>query len=225
MALFGGRSFRIRASRCRSAGLATQLFFVRYSDGLPHIRLRVFGEPRVLTSVVRPLITTLVNDCAKGTAVAMSEDHADEHGMDDLRWISYESETERYGGTAALMTAAENVFCVSSRVAVDLLPRYSGMARVGRVSDAALLMLVTLATFWPDQVEASRVAASYGTGYTARLIELGAPGTMLDRFERHVAASEHTILGIRHTEAGHRRRHITAVGCPQVRRRATKSSR
>ncbi|MGW0711070.1 lantibiotic dehydratase [Streptomyces sp. NPDC002643] len=81
-------------------------FYVRYADPRPHLRLRLHGEPRSLTRDVLPTLHDLAADLRR-QALA-----------DRLSLDTYEPETERYGGTAATLAAAERVFHADSVAAL-----------------------------------------------------------------------------------------------------------
>jgi thiopeptide-type bacteriocin biosynthesis protein len=91
-------------------GLAFPWFWLRYSDHAgPHLRLRFHGEPGALAGRVLPAMTALTEDLiAARLASGLSAE-------------PYEQETERYGGTPAAMTAAEQVFAADSRLVLDVL--------------------------------------------------------------------------------------------------------
>ncbi|MFD7921208.1 lantibiotic dehydratase [Streptomyces sp. NPDC059740] len=84
--------------------------FVRYRDPEPHLRVRLAGEPGALRGTVLPRLT------AWGRALRT------EGALRTLTLDTYEPETARYGGPAAL-PHAEAVFHLDSRSATEQLAR------------------------------------------------------------------------------------------------------
>uniref|UniRef100_A0AAU2JWI8 Lantibiotic dehydratase n=1 Tax=Streptomyces sp. NBC_00049 TaxID=2903617 RepID=A0AAU2JWI8_9ACTN len=92
----------------RADGLIDRWFFIRYGDPHPHLRVRVRRASGVDPSA--PLVRLV--GWAKGLV--------DTGPADDLAVVSYDRETERYGGSFAI-DAAEAVFEASSDMATRLL--------------------------------------------------------------------------------------------------------
>jgi thiopeptide-type bacteriocin biosynthesis protein len=91
-------------------GLPALWFWLRYSDHAgPHLRARFHAEPAVLAGRVLPAMAALTGDLI---AARMAS---------GLSVEPYEQETERYGGTPATMTAAEQVFAADSRLVLAVL--------------------------------------------------------------------------------------------------------
>ncbi|MCD0448326.1 lantibiotic dehydratase [Actinocorallia sp. API 0066] len=88
-----------------------QWFWLRYTDQAgPHLRVRFHGDPAILCGEILPafsnLVTRLIGDrLASGFSVE-----------------PYEQETERYGGSAESIAAAEAVFAAGSRLVLAALP-------------------------------------------------------------------------------------------------------
>jgi lantibiotic biosynthesis protein len=91
-------------------GLAFPWFWLRYSDHAgPYLRIRFHGEPAALAGRVLPAMAALSGELiAARLASGLSAE-------------PYEQETERYGGTPATMTAAEQVFTADSRLVLAIL--------------------------------------------------------------------------------------------------------
>lgn len=83
-------------------------FFVRYADPAAHLRLRIHGEPDVLSTRALPRLMTW----AAGLIAAGERTH--------VTLDSYEREVERYGGIAG-MPLAERIFAADSAATVDLV--------------------------------------------------------------------------------------------------------
>lgn len=92
----------------RSAGLADEWFFIRYSDPDPHLRLRFRGVPERLVGQLVPQLCSWAADL-------MSDGQCLRFCFD-----TYDRELERYGGAAGT-AAAEALFAADSRAVADLL--------------------------------------------------------------------------------------------------------
>ncbi|MFC9679932.1 lantibiotic dehydratase [Streptomyces sp. NPDC056948] len=88
---------------------ADRWFFVRYADPDPHLRLRLHGAPGTLYGEILPALHDLVADLRRHRLVGR------------LVLDTYDPETERYGGTARTMEAAERVFHADSAAALAQL--------------------------------------------------------------------------------------------------------
>ncbi|WP_435281804.1 lantibiotic dehydratase [Streptomyces koelreuteriae] len=88
---------------------ADRWFFVRYADPDPHLRLRLHGDSRALYGEVLPALHDLAADLRRQRLVGR------------LVLDTYDPETERYGGTARTMEAAERVFHADSAAALAQL--------------------------------------------------------------------------------------------------------
>jgi thiopeptide-type bacteriocin biosynthesis protein len=92
----------------RSAGLAEEWFFVRYSDPDPHVRLRFRGAPEHLVGQLVPQFCSWAADLmTDGLCLRFCFD-------------TYEREVERYGGVEGTV-AAEALFAADSRAVSELL--------------------------------------------------------------------------------------------------------
>lgn len=83
-------------------------FFVRYTDPKPHLRLRLLYRKE---EMIVPLINNLYE---------WGQKLLKEQLIYDMNFSAYEREVERYGGEA-LMSYAENFFCVDSKAALSLM--------------------------------------------------------------------------------------------------------
>lgn len=85
-----------------------ECFFMRYADPDKHLRLRFFGEAKVLQSELLPKINRFSNDCL-------------EEGLLSRMVIdTYDPEVERYGGEE-LIKIAEKWFCIDSEIIMSWL--------------------------------------------------------------------------------------------------------
>ncbi|MBJ8031169.1 lantibiotic dehydratase [Bacillus pseudomycoides] len=93
---------------CKDKNWADYLFFMRYSDPEPHIRLRFHGDPDLLIHQGIPEIITWTNDLKiKGL-------------LNRLVIDAYDPEIERYGGNA-LIGHAEKLFYTDSNIVLEWL--------------------------------------------------------------------------------------------------------
>jgi lantibiotic biosynthesis protein len=92
----------------RSAALAEEWFFIRYSDPDPHLRVRFRGAPE-------RLVGQLVPEFCSWAADLMSEGLCLRFCFD-----TYDRELERYGGEVGT-AAAETLFAADSRAVAELL--------------------------------------------------------------------------------------------------------
>ncbi|MEU6300158.1 lantibiotic dehydratase [Streptomyces erythrochromogenes] len=128
----------------REEGLIDRWFFIRYGDPHPHVRIRVRRAPDAAASA--PLVRLV--GWAKGLV--------DAGVAVDVAVVSYDRETERYGGPLAL-DAAEAVFEASSDMVTALL----GLLRSNPGIDpdvAAAYALEVLHRQWGPSGEASAPA-------------------------------------------------------------------
>jgi thiopeptide-type bacteriocin biosynthesis protein len=103
----------------RAAGAVADWFFIRYAEGGPHLRIRVRGAAPAAVAAIAARLRDAV-------AAGPPPDVAGCHG--EVRDVPYVPETERYGGERAT-ALAEDVFCRSTELALDLLARAPDRAR------------------------------------------------------------------------------------------------
>ncbi|WP_250564286.1 lantibiotic dehydratase [Sphaerisporangium fuscum] len=89
-------------------GSVDRWFFIRYLDPDPHIRLRLHGDPEALRATVLPALARHCRAWQRAGA------------MRALTLDTYEPETGRYGGPAAL-PHAERLFCLDSQSVIAQL--------------------------------------------------------------------------------------------------------
>lgn len=93
-------------------GRADRWFFIRYADPHPHLRLRLHGDPEVLTRQVLPALQEAVQRWVEDGRVWRFE------------LGTYEREVERYGGPAAMLLC-EEVFHADSEATSRIVLRLS----------------------------------------------------------------------------------------------------
>ena len=107
---------------------AEQFFFIRYWERGPHIRLRFYGETKILNSKLKPAIAACFSDYFRKQPSRREEPDWIKKLPREQRWFSnnsvqfipYEPEIERYGGPVGLQIA-EKQFEASSRAVLDIL--------------------------------------------------------------------------------------------------------
>jgi thiopeptide-type bacteriocin biosynthesis protein len=148
---------------CEEQGLVKCAFFVRYFDTIPHLRLRLLPKKARDES-------TIVRVIQERWAVTHKSPI---HSPDELlRWVPYEPELGRYGGSEGV-ESAERLFYASSKAAFGILTPDIGRVRSARLGRATLTMLVAFHVFWRHRQRASEFARMYGNGYAALTTSLG----------------------------------------------------
>lgn len=120
------------------AGVIDRLFFLRYGEGGPHIRLRLRISSRDKLSELQESIATLEAELR------------DRDGTPKVIPVEYHPETERYGGPDALIIA-EDHFHQSTLLALDALKRSRGRPAVRALMALQLMVSGFLAFGFPAQ--------------------------------------------------------------------------
>lgn len=137
-----------------------RFFFVRYSEGGAHVRLRLYGRPEVLDRRLKPRL----RECA---AAELGHDAA-AGPVRRLAWVPYEPEVERYGGPHGVVLA-EQLFHDSSEIAIRLLRKLGARERPARLGQALLAMVVLLSAFLDTRARSADLADTYGRSYLQAL--------------------------------------------------------
>ncbi|MFJ9338798.1 thiopeptide-type bacteriocin biosynthesis protein [Streptomyces sp. NPDC101733] len=132
---------------------ASAWFFIRYSEGGPHLRLRVRG---LGADAAARLPGQLAG--AAAAVPAVPGPWPSRHG--EVRAVAYAPETDRYGGPRAL-PLAEEVFADSTRAALGAL-REPALSSAGpeRAAAARLMLGVDLAHATTDALGLDRLTAA-----------------------------------------------------------------
>lgn len=141
------------ARRMAKAGLISRFFLVRHGEGGPHVRLRLLGSSG---RACRRLVSSLEETLASERTL-------------HLEWIPYEPEYARYGGRPGV-DAAEQLFHLTSELALDLFGEEDGLERSARLGKAALAALVLAHAFGPRRGELIQFFRFYASGYVRTLI-------------------------------------------------------
>lgn len=146
--------------------LATDMFFLRYWDGGPHLRLRVLPSDPALRSAIETLIEARFAAYFIGSPSSDSgrdEEYARSaailgrwegaayserlYANNSVEFIPYRREHDRYGSGVAII-AAERHFTESSTIVLNLLT--TGMSDDQRTAAACALLLLAWFTGIPD---------------------------------------------------------------------------
>ncbi|PYC79475.1 hypothetical protein C7C46_14000 [Streptomyces tateyamensis] len=165
-------------------------FFIRYGEGGPHLRIRL----RDLTPAAAAELPATLARLGKAVPAVEGSWPA---AQGEVRVVPYVPETERYGGPAAL-PEAEQVFTVSSRVAVQALRRPTSPA--GRLTLGVDFAVTTALALGLDRLAGAqwlrRHAASWRWVTEVPLL----PGAVLHARVNSVFAAQHQAL-VRRAEA------------------------
>ena len=140
------------ADECRSRRWIRRFFFLRYTAGGPHIRLRFYGRSADLDRRVRPLLVERAGEA-----------------VHEIAWSPYEPELDRYGGPAGV-AVAERLFEDSSRLALALVPEIPSQDRSARLGKALLSILALVHVFVGDRAAAAATMWRYGDDYLRQLV-------------------------------------------------------
>jgi thiopeptide-type bacteriocin biosynthesis protein len=175
------------AQTCLRNGEITRCFFIRYRERGPHVRLRMLGESEVLRRTVSPALANHVaehlsaQDAGVPDIPTIGIVSADElSGVEPLRWIRYEPETDRYGGAEAL-PLAEQLFHVSSQAAFALLPAIISEGPDARLGVAMTAMLAVMGAAGIGATQAGEVARRHRDRWM--VFNPAADGRLLARYD------------------------------------------
>ncbi|MDO1446722.1 thiopeptide-type bacteriocin biosynthesis protein [Rhodocytophaga aerolata] len=112
----------------REQHLACQFFFIRYWEKGPHIRLRLKGQATDLETHVKPALVkhftsyfqTYPSSRPEPAWVSSLPDAQQWWPNNSIQFVTYEPETERYGGEQGLLLA-EKQFQASSETVLSML--------------------------------------------------------------------------------------------------------
>lgn len=171
--------------RALSEGWADRVFFIRYSEHGPHVRLRFHGDPEVLVETVAPALEQATREALpkslwgrprNGGEAASGKTNDPEQNNDaeaaedaqtdlPIRYVPYERETNRYGGPEAVRLA-ERFFHHSSLASFDFIRESDGKGHSARLGKALLAMVVKVYVFVDgDRTDGARFMNQYRTGY------------------------------------------------------------
>lgn len=187
--------------RCQRQGWIDQHFFIRYSEFGPHVRLRLFGDPQVLSGDVWPALVEHVR--AHSPDVQIDAKPADHNvppraegqpvRVTHVARVEYEPETERYGGPHALLVS-ERAFEVSSDAAYALVGKMTP-ERSSRLGKGLLGMVVLVHLFATDREQGAQFVQMYSTNYLRAVArEEGGREALLDAFDQGFSTQAETLM-------------------------------
>lgn len=176
--------------RVMAEGWAHGYFFIRYSEYGPHVRLRFHGDPVVVHEAVWPALVEHVRasspDVVLGAVPGVmpaARAEGEPVRVTHLARVTYERETERYGGEHAL-PVAETLFQVSSDAAFDLTAKL-GAERSSRLGKGLLSLVVLVHVFCETRERGAAWGEMYSTSYLRSLAsEDGGRETYLNAFDQ-----------------------------------------
>ncbi len=135
---------------CIDNQIVTCWFFVRYSDGGPHVRLRLLPSPGVPGSTLQGRFDDYVRrHLSLGRAAVRG-----------VRWATYDPEYERYGGRPA-MRVVEESFRESSEHAIAELGAIGACERSVRLGRGLATTLVVAHQLFRTKIAVARFAERY----------------------------------------------------------------
>jgi thiopeptide-type bacteriocin biosynthesis protein len=166
--------------RALSEGWADRVFFIRYSEHGPHVRLRFHGDPETLVETVAPALEETTREALptslwgrpRNEAESEKAGHSEEkndaeeaHADLPIRYVPYQRETDRYGGPEAVRLA-ERFFHHSSLASFDFIRESDGKGHSARLGKGLLAMVVKVYVFVDgDRTDGARFMNQYRTGY------------------------------------------------------------
>lgn len=187
--------------QCQASGWIDQHFFIRYSEFGPHVRLRLYGAPDVLSGDVWPALAehlralnpdVRIDERPENPAVPQRAEGDPVHVTHAAR-VAYEPETDRYGGADALLVS-ERVFEVSSDAAYALTAKMTP-ERSSRLGKGLLSMVVLVHAFCQDRERGAAFAQMYSTNYLRSLVrEDGGRDAWLDAFDQGFSQQSETLM-------------------------------
>ena len=147
--------------------LFKRYFFIRYSEGGTHIRVRFYGNTLMLENKLRPLFENKINRNLSKFFTDMNK-NGGEKVLDPkkffIKWIPYEPETERYGGKEAVKIA-EEFFFYSSVTANEIIKHFGTNDKSSRLGKGLALMVILLFKFCVSKEMAGKLVSNYSSGY------------------------------------------------------------
>lgn len=185
-----------------------RFFFIRYWQGGPHVRLRLLCHDETCREAIQRALEARVATffretpskkpmpedlyqrirAALGTAESGQEDLTPLYADNSLRYIAYEPEYSRYGGTAA-MPFVERYFMESSEIVLELLQK-----RLSRnqLTSQALAMLFLGMSIGGDMAILPQICASYFTWWSTAFGS--GPAQTAAAFQRRYNRQRQTLL-------------------------------
>jgi thiopeptide-type bacteriocin biosynthesis protein len=148
---------------CIDKSLIGKYFYVRYNDGISHLRLRLDCEKEAKINNIKRKVRYVISESYPDSVYPEKEFS----GL-PLRWVSYERETQRYGGLEGVVLA-EDFFYHSSKACFEFIKRCNGKGESARLGKALLSMVVLMYSFCRSKKEIARFSHRYEKGYLSLL--------------------------------------------------------
>lgn len=149
--------------------LFEKYFFIRYVEFGSHIRLRFFGERRIITENIKPLFENFISNFKDQTLFTLPSNYQEKSYDSPLIWVSYEPELERYGGADAI-NIAEDFFYYSSETAIKLIKKIPYGEYSFRYGKGLLTTSIFLFCFFKNREKAIAFIKNYSTNYLKALV-------------------------------------------------------
>ncbi len=148
-------------NKFKSEKIIEKFFFVRYNELGSHMRLRLYGDKKILNDQVIKMFEQHIVDSFPLQLFNIP------YGIEtdkNYLWIDYEPEIDRYGGKYGI-TIAEDFFYYSTLCSIKLIKTMVDGDSSDRLGKGLVSMLVLLYIFFEDQQEASVFIHNYGKNY------------------------------------------------------------
>lgn len=144
--------------QCLEKSWIEKYFFIRYSEGGTHIRIRFYGEESILESKVKNEFESFVKRNFPDDLKLDSPDY------EMLKWIDYEPEIDRYGGEYAI-EVAEEFFFYSSEFCISLLSEIENGDNSQRLGKGLIATNLIIYAFTQNLLLGHQMADRYHNGY------------------------------------------------------------
>lgn len=169
---------------CEASGWIDRFFFIRYSEGGHHVRLRLHGRGKDVGSELRSALASLVSlKSPEGSPNVSQKPHSPQVQLTKVNWIPYEPEFDRYGGVDGV-AVAERFFHLSSETTFALLRDGSHHDDSTRLGRALLCMVVLSQVFCGNRETSAEFFDGYYRSYRkVPVSERDEDGSLQDAFE------------------------------------------
>lgn len=145
----------------RNKKIFEKFFFIRYSELGTHVRLRLYGNKKILSNQgIKTIEQHIENSFPASLFLLPRELEKNKNYL----WIEYEPENNRYGGIEGIKIA-EVFFFYSSICSIELLKEIKNGDKANRLGKGLITMLVLLFVFFEKTEKASSFIKNYGINY------------------------------------------------------------
>lgn len=198
----------------RARGSIEGSFFIRYWQAGPHVRLRLLPRPGIEAATIRDALDETVGGFLRShpsRTRIREEDYLRAAGPlaraepgraaieplqpnNSVRYLPYDPEYARYGGSAESMEVAERHFAESSAIALDVIA--SGGSRERRMGQALAMMFVCASLACDGDLGRLRRFVDVGRGGWGRRLTLGRIDRQEARFEERFQRQRERLRGL-----------------------------